>query len=95
MSARRALAAIWDFLVGDDWRLALAAVVAIGATALAGAWWLAPLIALAALYWSLRGANPLGSGGAITRCDTSVSDLPTPPSSSSPASPRDRSRDTR
>lgn len=27
MSARRILAAIWDFLVGDDPRLALAAVV--------------------------------------------------------------------
>jgi len=58
MSARRALAAVWDFVVGDDWRLALASVLAIGATALAGAWWVAPLIALAALYWTLRGATP-------------------------------------
>jgi hypothetical protein len=54
----RALAAVWDFVVGDDWRLALAAAAAIGATALVGAWWLAPLIALAALFWSLRRALP-------------------------------------
>ena len=49
---RRIALAVWDFVVGDDWRLALAAVVAIGPSA----WWLAPLIALAALRWSLRGA---------------------------------------
>ena len=58
MTPRRVLAAVWDFIVGDDWRLALAAVLAIGATAIVGAWWLAPLIALGALYWSLRDANP-------------------------------------
>jgi hypothetical protein len=57
MSARRALAAAWDFVVGDDPRLALAAVAAIGLTALVGAWWLAPLVALVALYWSLRPAR--------------------------------------
>jgi hypothetical protein len=55
--------AVWDFVVGDDWRLALAAVVAIGLTAVVyalgpSAWWLAPLIALAALRWSLRGVVP-------------------------------------
>jgi hypothetical protein len=65
MSARRILAAIWDFVVGDDPRLALAAVIAIGLTALLcalglSAWWLAPLVALAALRWSLRGAHPHG-----------------------------------
>ncbi|HEX3736351.1 MAG TPA: hypothetical protein VHV53_02320 [Solirubrobacterales bacterium] len=54
MNLRRALAAVWDFVVGDDWRLALAAAAAIGVTALVGAWWLAPLVALAALFWSLR-----------------------------------------
>jgi hypothetical protein len=63
MSPRRILAAIWDFVVGDDPRLALAAVTAIGLTALVcalglSAWWLAPLVALAALRWSLRGARP-------------------------------------
>ena len=56
---RRAALAVWDFVVGDDWRLALAAVVAIGLTAIVCAlglnvWWLAPVIALAALRWTLR-----------------------------------------
>jgi hypothetical protein len=60
---RRAALAVWDFVVGDDWRLAAAAVVAIGLTAVAcafglAAWWLAPLIALLSLYWSLRPAAP-------------------------------------
>jgi hypothetical protein len=63
MMLRRAAAGIWDFVVGDDWRLALAAVVAIGLTAVvcalgAGAWWLAPVVALVALRWSLRRATP-------------------------------------
>ena len=60
---RRAVLAVWDFVVGDDWRLALAAVVAIGLTALVcalglSAWWLAPLVALVALRWTLRGIAP-------------------------------------
>lgn len=60
---RRALLAVWDFVVGDDWRLALAAVLTIGLTALVcalgpSAWWPAPLIALGALRWSLRGTVP-------------------------------------
>lgn len=63
MTPRRVLAAVWDFIVGDDWRLALAAVAAIGLTAVVcaigpSAWWLAPLIALGALRWSLRGTRP-------------------------------------
>ncbi|MGH2937009.1 MAG: hypothetical protein ACRDPE_02690 [Solirubrobacterales bacterium] len=62
---RRAALAAWDFVVGDDWRLALAAVAAIGLTAIVCAlglnvWWLAPVIALAALRWTLRP----GSGGS-------------------------------
>jgi hypothetical protein len=97
MILRRAALAVWDFIVGDDWRLALAAVAAIGLTAVVcalglDAWWLAPLIALAALRWTLRGASPAAT---ITQCDTSASDLPTPASSSLPASPRDPSTGTR
>ncbi len=93
---RRAALGVWDFVVGDDWRLALAAVLAIGLAALVcalglNAWWLAPIVALAALWWSLRGARPAAT---ITQCDTSESDLPIRASSSSPASPRDRSTDT-
>jgi hypothetical protein len=53
-----ALEAIWDFVVGDDWRTAAGVVVAIGATAaLQGAgvtaWWLIPLAVLALLARSL------------------------------------------
>jgi hypothetical protein len=38
----------WDFLVGDDWRIALTVVVALAATyaldqAAIQAWWLVPL----------------------------------------------------
>lgn len=85
--ARRVALGIWDFVVGDDWRLALAAVAAIGLTAAVcalglNAWWLAPLVALAALWWTLRGVAPSGV------------DLPTQGSSSSPASPTDRSTGT-
>ena len=63
MTPRRITLAVWDFVVGDDWRLALAAVAAIGLTAVVcaigpSAWWLAPLIALGALRWSLRGVVP-------------------------------------
>lgn len=67
MNPRRTLAAIWDFLVGDDPRLALAALVAIGLTAVLCAlglsgWWAAPVVALVALRWTLRGARPSVTG---------------------------------
>jgi hypothetical protein len=56
-----ALEAVWDFVVGDDWRTAAGVVVAIGATAaLEGAgvtaWWLIPLAVLALLVRSLLAA---------------------------------------
>jgi hypothetical protein len=52
------LEAVWDFVVGDDWRTAAGVVVAIGATAaLEGAgvpaWWVIPLAVLALLVRSL------------------------------------------
>ncbi|HVW47459.1 MAG TPA: hypothetical protein VHA76_10435 [Solirubrobacterales bacterium] len=55
-AARRVPMEIWDFVVGEDWRLALAAVIAIGgAAALVGigvnAWWWVPL-ALAVSLWA-------------------------------------------
>jgi hypothetical protein len=39
----------YDFIVGDDWRLAAAAIAALGLTALAvevsiAAWWVAPVV---------------------------------------------------
>jgi hypothetical protein len=56
-----ALEAIWDFIVGDDWRTAAGVVVAIGATAaLQGAgvtaWWLIPVAVPALLARSLLAA---------------------------------------
>jgi hypothetical protein len=52
----------WDFVVGDDWRVALGVVVALGLTALlvaAGvdAWWLMPAAVAAVLLLSLRRAS--------------------------------------
>jgi hypothetical protein len=50
MSHVRAFFRFWyDFVVGDDWRLAIAAVAALGLTALAveasiAAWWVAPVV---------------------------------------------------
>ena len=51
----------WNFVVGDDWRVAALVAVAIGATAAleAGsvtAWWLLPLAVPLILWLSLRRA---------------------------------------
>lgn len=55
----------WDFVVGDDWRVAVLVVIAIGVTAALAhsgvtAWWLMPLAALLVLWLSLRRAVPRG-----------------------------------
>jgi hypothetical protein len=60
---RRAPLAVWDFVVGDDWRTAVGVVVILAATALLAAaelsaWWLAPVAVLALLHRSLRRAIP-------------------------------------
>ncbi|HEX9381568.1 MAG TPA: hypothetical protein VF891_08705 [Gaiellaceae bacterium] len=51
----------WEFVVGDDWRVAAGIVVAIGLTALLAttsipAWWLLPLAVAAVLWTSLKRA---------------------------------------
>jgi hypothetical protein len=51
----------WDFVVGDDWLVAVLVVVAIGATAAlattsVAAWWLLPLAVPLVLWLSLRRA---------------------------------------
>ena len=49
----------WDFVVGDDWRVAVGIVLAFGLTALLAttsvpAWWVLPLAVAAVLWLSLR-----------------------------------------
>ncbi len=62
MSRLRAFGAFWwDFIVGDDWRIAVGVIVALAATAglaAAGltAWWLLPLVVVLVLVLSLRRA---------------------------------------
>ena len=49
---------LWDFVIGDDWRIAAGVVVALGATALVAgtsvsAWWILPLAVFALLAVSV------------------------------------------
>ena len=63
--------AVWDFVVGDDWRVALGVVAAIGLTALVAtstvaAWWVLPVAVVGLLADSLRRAavrREPGAGG--------------------------------
>jgi hypothetical protein len=61
---RGALAGVWDFLVGDDWRIALGAVLVLGAVAIVAAldvsaWWISPPGVLGVLCLSVtRGLRP-------------------------------------
>jgi hypothetical protein len=54
----------WDFVIGDDWRLAAAAAVALGLTALfshhgvAAAWIITPIVVVATLAFTLSRALP-------------------------------------
>jgi hypothetical protein len=48
----------YDFVVGDDWRVAVGVVVALGVTAVLSttavpAWWVMPVAVVAILYRSL------------------------------------------
>jgi hypothetical protein len=57
---------VWEFVVGEDWRVALGVVVTLGATALiaavgAPAWWIAPIAILAILHRSVRRGVPSAS----------------------------------
>ena len=52
----------YDFIIGDDWRIAAAVVAALALTALLvhgsiNAWWLLPLVVVAILGMSLRAAS--------------------------------------
>jgi len=60
----RSFGAFWyDFVIGDDWRGAVAVAAALALTALlvhagkVNAWWLLPVAVTAVLGWSLRRAT--------------------------------------
>ncbi len=64
MNRIKAFGAFWyDFVVGDDWHVAALIVAALVLTAIlvhvvgVNAWWLLPLVAFAALGWSLHRAT--------------------------------------
>jgi hypothetical protein len=63
MSRIRALGVfLWDFVVGDDWQIAVGVVVALGLTALAAgsglsAWWIVPVATVGLLSASLYRAG--------------------------------------
>ena len=59
---RAAAVAVYDFVVGDDWRLGLAVLVALVAAALlehagVSAWWVVPAVVVLALSESLYRAE--------------------------------------
>ena len=58
----RSFGAFWyDFVIGDDWRAATTAALALTAllvhVASVNAWWLLPIAVVGALGWSLRRAT--------------------------------------
>ncbi|HEY1569913.1 MAG TPA: hypothetical protein VGG05_01110 [Pseudonocardiaceae bacterium] len=58
----------YDFVVGDDWRVAVAVVLGLVFTWLLArvgvpSWWLLPVVVLVVLPWSLwRATRPTGRG---------------------------------
>jgi hypothetical protein len=59
---------VWEFVVGDDWRVALGIVTMLSATALIAAldlpaWWLSPIATVAILHRSVRRAGTARSPG--------------------------------
>jgi len=51
----------WDFIVGDDWRVAASIIAGLALTAVvagsdAAAWWVMPVAVVLALFASLRRA---------------------------------------
>jgi hypothetical protein len=64
MKYLKSFGAFWyDFIIGDDWHVAALIAAGLGLTALlthaahVNAWWLLPLVAFAALAWSLHRAT--------------------------------------
>jgi hypothetical protein len=64
MKRLKAFGAFWyDFIVGDDWHVAVLVVIGLAVTAVlahvakVNAWWLLPIVVVAALVWSLHRAT--------------------------------------
>jgi hypothetical protein len=64
MNRIKAFGAFWyDFVIGDDWRVAALVVAGLALTAIlthvagVNAWWLLPVFVFAALAWSLHRAT--------------------------------------
>ncbi|HZL47450.1 MAG TPA: hypothetical protein VFC30_00375 [Solirubrobacteraceae bacterium] len=60
--------AVWDFIVGDDWRTAIGVALALALTALLAAvgisaWWVMPLAVVGLLALSIRRAARGASRG--------------------------------
>jgi hypothetical protein len=58
---QRFLLAVWEFVVGDDWRTAIGVALALALTAIVAAigisaWWVMPLAVLELLALSVRRA---------------------------------------
>jgi len=56
--ARAVATFLWDFVVGDDWRIAVAVVIALGLTAVVAgaqvsAWWILPVFVAGVLTLSV------------------------------------------
>jgi len=54
---------LWDFVIGDDWRIAVGVVVALGLTAVVAgtslsAWWILPVAVIVLLAGSIWRAAP-------------------------------------
>jgi len=54
----------WEFVIGDDWRLALGggcalAVTAVVATTTISAWWVTPVVVIAVLVGTLARSQPV------------------------------------
>jgi len=59
---------VWEFVVGDDWRVALGIVATLSATAAIAAldlpaWWLSPIATVVILRGSVRRAGTAHSSG--------------------------------
>jgi hypothetical protein len=66
--ARTFALAVWDFVVGDDWRTATGVALALALTALVAAigisaWWVMPIAVLGLLTLSIRRARRGASRG--------------------------------